>query len=42
VNKKETVPIEEKGAENIKEIISVSVTMKPVSPENKTGSGEIA
>jgi hypothetical protein len=37
VKKKETAGIEEKGAENKKEIISVSVTLKPVSPESKTG-----
>ncbi|MDR1102273.1 MAG: hypothetical protein LBL42_00805 [Tannerella sp.] len=36
MNKKETVRIEEKGAKNIKEIFSISVTMKPVSPEGES------
>ncbi|MDR1102730.1 MAG: hypothetical protein LBL42_03135 [Tannerella sp.] len=37
MKKKETVRIEEKGAENMKEIFSISATVKPFSPENESG-----
>ncbi|MDR1103136.1 MAG: hypothetical protein LBL42_05205 [Tannerella sp.] len=37
MNEKETVRIEEKGAENMKEIFSISATVKPFSPEGESG-----
>jgi hypothetical protein len=42
VNHKETAPVKEKDAENMKEIISISEEMKSVSPEINPVSGETA